>query len=215
MLKVGITGGIGSGKSVVCQVFTLLGIPVYDSDYRAKWVMGHDPLLRGELIRAFGEKVYDAGGHLNRPYLASLVFNQPRQLALLNSLVHPRVKADFTAWSAAAHQAPYILKEAALMYESEAHKQVQRIITVSAPEALRVARVLQRDPHRQVADVAAIIDKQLPEAERQRRADFVIHNDDRQLVIPQVLAIHQELLAHPSALKGTSPKDRGGNTETV
>ena len=195
MLKVGITGGIGSGKSVVCQVFALLGIPVYDSDYRAKWVMGHDPVLRGELIRAFGDRVYDAAGHLDRPYLASLVFNQPRQLALLNSLVHPRVKADFTAWAATAHQAPYILKEAALMYESQAHKQVQRIITVSAPEAVRVARVLQRDPHRQAADVAAIIDKQLPEAERQARADFVIYNDDRQLVIPQVLAIHQQLLA--------------------
>jgi dephospho-CoA kinase len=195
MLKVGITGGIGSGKSVVCQVFALLGVPVYDSDYRAKWVMGHDPVLRQELTRAFGDKVFTAGGHLDRPYLAGLVFNQPRQLALLNSLVHPRVAADFGAWSAAAHQAPYLLKEAALMYESNAHKQVQHIITVAAPEALRVTRVLQRDPHRQPADVQAIIDKQLPEAERQARADFVIHNDDRQLVIPQVLAIHQQLLA--------------------
>jgi dephospho-CoA kinase len=195
MLKVGITGGIGSGKSVVCQVFALLGVPVYDSDYRAKWVMGHDPVLRQELTQAFGDKVYTAAGHLDRPYLAGLVFNQPRQLALLNSLVHPRVAADFAAWSAAAHRAPYLLKEAALMYESNAHKQVQHIITVSAPEALRVARVLQRDPHRQPGDVQAIIDKQLPEAERQARADFVIYNDDRQLVIPQVLAIHQQLLA--------------------
>jgi dephospho-CoA kinase len=123
-----------------------------------------------------------------------LVFNQPQQLALLNSLVHPRVGADFDAWSAAAARAPYLLKEAALMYESKAHTQVHRIITVSAPENLRIARVLARDPHRQQADVQAIIDKQLPESERQRRADFVIWNDDRQLVIPQVLAIHQQLL---------------------
>jgi dephospho-CoA kinase len=204
MLKVGITGGIGSGKSVVCRVFALLGIPVYDSDYRAKWVMSQDPVLRQELIRAFGEKVYH-DGHLDRPYLAGLVFNQPRQLALLNSLVHPRVKADFTAWSAAAPPAPYLLKEAALMYESEAHKQVARIITVSAPEALRTARVLQRDPHRQPADVQAIMAKQLPEAERLARADFVIWNDDRQLVIPQVLAIHEQLLA----LAGATPPPSG------
>jgi dephospho-CoA kinase len=203
MLKIGITGGIGSGKSVVCRFFALLGIPVYDSDYQAKWVMGHDPVLRQELIHAFGEKVFTAAGHLDRPYLAALVFNQPHKLAQLNALVHPRVKADFTAWSAAA-QAPYILKEAALMYETEAHKQVQRIITVAAPEALRVARVLQRDPHRQPAEVQAIIDKQLPEADRQARADFVIWNDDRQLVLPQVLAIHQQLLALST---GGKPQD--------
>lgn len=195
MLRVGITGGIGSGKSVVCRLFALLGIPVYDSDYRAKYVMAHDPVLRRELCQAFGEKVYDAQGQLDRPYLAAQVFNQAPQLALLNSLVHPRVAADFADWYAAAPPAPYLLKEAALMFESDAHKQVQRIITVSAPEALRIARVLQRDPHRQAAEVQAIIGKQLPEAERQSRADYVIFNDDRQLVIPQVLAIHEKLLA--------------------
>jgi dephospho-CoA kinase len=199
MLKVGVTGGIGSGKSVVCQVFALLGIPVYDSDYRAKWVMNHDPLLRQQLVQAFGEKVFTPAGQLDRPYLAGLVFHQPQQLALLNSLVHPRVAADFEAWVAAAYQAPYLIKEAALMYESQAHKQVHRIITVSAPEALRIARVLQRDAHRQRAQVQAIIDKQLPGAERLARADYVIFNDDRQLVIPQVLAIHQQLLALSAA----------------
>ena len=200
MLKVGVTGGIGSGKSVVCQVFALLGIPVYDSDFRAKWVMNHDPLLRRQLLAAFGDKVFTPQGPLNRPYLADLVFQQPRQLALLNSLVHPRVAADFEAWSAAAaQQAPYLIKEAALMYESDAHKQVQRIITVSAPEALRIARVLRRDAQRQQAQVQAIMAKQLPEAERLARADYVIFNDDRQLVIPQVLALHQQLQALSTA----------------
>ncbi|MGV3502990.1 MAG: dephospho-CoA kinase [Adhaeribacter sp.] len=195
MLRVGITGGIGSGKSVVCRLFALLGIPVYDSDYRAKYVMDRDPVLRQELSRAFGDQVYDAQGQLNRPYLAARVFNQPSQLALLNSLVHPRVAADFAAWYAAAPPAPYLLKEAALMFESNAHKQVQRVITVSAPKDLRIARVLQRDPHRQAAEVQAIIARQLPEATRQARADYVIFNDDHQLVIPQVLAIHAKLLA--------------------
>jgi len=194
MLKVGITGGIGSGKTIVCRIFALLGVPIYDSDYRAKWVMHHDTWLRQELTKAFGEKVYTPKGHLDRPYLASLVFNQPNKLAILNGLVHPRVKDDFTNWVTAHHHHPYILKEAALMYESNAYKQVQRVITVSAPLELRLARVLQRDPHRKAADVQAIIDKQLTEAERQQRADYIIYNNDQQPVIPQVLALHQKLL---------------------
>ncbi|GEO03390.1 dephospho-CoA kinase [Adhaeribacter aerolatus] len=194
MLKIGITGGIGSGKTIVCRIFALLGVPIYDSDFRAKWVMHHDQWLRQELVKTFGEKAYTPGGDLDRPYLASLVFNQPAKLALLNSLVHPRVKDDFTNWVAAHQNYPYILKEAALMYESNAYKQVTKVITVSAPLEIRITRVLQRDAHRQPAEVQAIIDKQLPEEERQQRADYIIYNDDQQPVIPQVLALHQKLL---------------------
>lgn len=194
MLKVGITGGIGSGKSIVCRVFALLGVPVYDSDFRAKWVMQHDAGLQQELINVFGEKTYTPTGQLDRPYLANLVFNQPEKLALLNRLVHPRVKDDFTNWVAAYQHHPYILKEAALMYESNAYQQVGKVITVSAPLNLRLTRVLQRDPHRLAADVQAIINKQLSEEERQQRADYIIYNDDQQPVIPQVLALHQDLL---------------------
>ena len=199
MLKVGITGGIGSGKTIVCRVFALLGVPVYDSDFRAKWVMHHDPWLRQELTKTFGEKAYTPSGELDRPYLANLVFNQPAKLSLLNSLVHPRVKDDFTQWLTAHQNHPYILKEAALMYESKAYKQVQKVITVSAPLQVRLARVLQRDPHRQLADVQAIIDKQLPETERQQRADYIIYNDDQQPVIPQILALHEKLLEQSKA----------------
>jgi len=196
MLKVGITGGIGSGKSIVCRVFALLGIPVYDSDERAKWVMQHDAILKAQLLQAFGAAVYQqANGQLDRAYLGNIVFHQPEKLKLLNSLVHPRVKADFENWVAAQQNAPYLLKEAALMFESEAHKQVQQVITVSAPLDVRLNRVLQRDQHRQPADVHAIINKQLPEEERQQRADFIINNNDQQLVIPQVLALHEKLVA--------------------
>ena len=202
MLKVGITGGIGSGKSVVCRIFALLGIPIYDSDGRAKWVMQHDVILKEQLLQAFGAEAFNASGQLDRAYLAGLVFHHPDKLKLLNSLVHPRVKADFESWSAAQKgvPVPYLLKEAALMFESEAHKQVQQIITVSAPLDVRLARVLQRDPHRQSADVHAIIDKQLPEEERQQRADFILYNDDQQLVIPQVLALHTKLIAFSKEL---------------
>ncbi len=195
MLKIGITGGIGSGKTIVCRVFALLGIPVYDSDYRAKWVMQHHPVLRQELISAFGAEIYNSDQQLDRAYLASLVFNNPEHLAVLNRLVHPRVKDDFTDWCAAAEQqSPYILKEAALMFESNAYKQVQKVITVSAPLEVRIKRVVQRDPHRKPTEVQAIIDKQLSEAERQSRADYIIYNDDQQLVIPQVVELHAQLL---------------------
>ena len=195
MLKIGITGGIGSGKSIVCRLFQVLGVPVYDSDARAKWVMNHDPVLREGLLAAFGPETFDAEGHLNRPYLARVAFPDPQQLARLNALVHPRVGDDFAAWAAAAaaEGCPYILKEAALLYESGAYRQLDRIITVFAPQAIRQARVLRRDPHRTPADILTIIGKQLSEEEKLERADYVVHNDDEHLLIPQVLDIVDKL----------------------
>ena len=191
MLRIGITGGIGSGKSIVARVFAALGVPVYDSDSRAKHVMAHDLVLRAQLQEAFGAEAYDAAGQLNRPYLARVAFNDATQLARLNGLVHPRVGEDFATWSAAQAAAgqPYILKEAALLYESGAYKGLDAIITVFAPAEVRAARVLQRDTHRSAADVQAIMSKQLSEEEKLARAEHVVYNDDSQLVLPQVLAL--------------------------
>lgn len=196
MLKVGVTGGIGSGKSIICRLFALLGIPIYDSDARAKWVMQHHPDLHQELSATFGPAAFEAAtGQLNRSYLAQLVFTDPLKLTLLNSLVHPRVKQDFIDWAtAAAKNAPYIIKEAALMYETEAHKQVNKMILVTAPVPLRLTRTRQRDSHRTVADIEAIMQKQLDDTEKIKRADFIITNDEQHLVIPPVLAIHAQLL---------------------
>jgi dephospho-CoA kinase len=191
MLRIGITGGIGSGKSVVARVFAALGVPVYDSDSRAKHVMAHDLVLRAQLQEAFGAEAYDAAGELNRPYLARVAFNDAAQLARLNALVHPRVGEDFATWSAAQSAAgqPYILKEAALLYESGAYKGLDAIITVFAPAEVRAVRVLRRDAHRSAADVQAIMNKQLSEDEKLARAEHVVYNDDSQLVLPQVLAL--------------------------
>jgi len=191
MLRIGITGGIGSGKSVVARVFAALGVPIYDSDSRAKHVMAHDLVLRTQLQQAFGAEAYDAAGQLNRPYLAKVAFNDAAQLARLNALVHPRVGEDFATWSAAQAAAgqPYILKEAALLYESGAYKGLDAIVTVFAPAEVRAARVLRRDSHRSAADVQAIMDKQLSEEEKLARAEHVVYNDDSQLVLPQVLAL--------------------------
>ncbi len=194
MLRIGITGGIGSGKSIVARVFATLGAPVYDSDIRAKWVMANDLVLREQLLAAFGAATYDAAGQLNRPYLAQVAFRDAAQLAQLNALVHPRVGEDFATWAAAQAAAgyAYLLKEAALLYESGAYRGLDAIITVFAPTAVRTARVRRRDAHRSVAEVQAIMDKQLSEEEKLQRADYVIYNDDSQMVLPQVLALDTE-----------------------
>jgi len=191
MLRIGITGGIGSGKSIVARVFAALGVPVYDSDSRAKWVMANNLELRAQLQAAFGADTYDAVGQLNRPYLARVAFNDAAQLARLNALVHPRVGDDFAAWTAAQAAAgqPYVLKEAALLYESGAYRGLDGIITVFAPAEVRAARVLLRDAQRSAAEVQAIMSKQLSEEEKLTRAEYVIYNDDSQLVLPQVLAL--------------------------
>jgi dephospho-CoA kinase len=192
MLRIGITGGIGSGKSIASRLFHALGVPVYDADTRARWVMENDAALRTELQDAFGPEAYDAAGRLNRPVLAGLVFNNPARLAQLNGLVHPHVGTDFERWATAQQQAghAYVLKEAALLFEAGSYKQLDRIITVFAPLAVRTARVLRRDPQRSAADVAAIMAKQLSEEEKMQRADDVLINDDVLPLLPQVLALH-------------------------
>ena len=192
MLRIGITGGIGSGKSIASRLFQALGVPVYDADTRARWVMENDEALRSELVAAFGADTYDVAGRLNRTALASTVFNNPARLAQLNSLVHPHVGIDFERWAAAQQQTghAYVLKEAALLFEAGSYKLLDRIITVFAPLAVRAARVLRRDPHRSAADVAAIVAKQLSEEEKMQRADYVLVNDDARPLLPQVLALH-------------------------
>ncbi|MBB6609476.1 dephospho-CoA kinase [Pontibacter sp. Tf4] len=195
MLKIGITGGIGAGKSIVCRLFALLGVPVYDADTRAKWVMHHDKALKQELTEAFGPEAYTEAGELNRIYLASVAFHDPQKLELLNSLVHPHVGNDFTKWVEANQQAPYVLKEAALLFESGSWEQLDEIIVVAAPLDIRIKRTLQRDPHRTRHDVEAIIAKQLEEEEKIARAQHIIYNDDQQLLIPQVLQLHKLLLS--------------------
>lgn len=202
MLRIGITGGIGSGKSVVSRLFAVLGAPVYDSDARARWVMEHDELLRTQLQAAFGAAAYDEAGPLNRGFLARVVFADPARLAQLNALVHPRVGADFARWAGEQRAAgsPYLLKEAALLYESGAYQQLDRIITVFAPLPLRQARVLARDSHRTAADVARIISQQLGEEEKMARADYVVYNDERQLLLPQVLRLDAAFRAAPTGL---------------
>jgi dephospho-CoA kinase len=197
-LLVGITGGIGSGKSTACRVFSILGVPIYFADDRAKWLMSYDLDLKKAIIENFGGESYSEDGSLNRAYLASVVFADEKKVAVINGLVHPAVKKDFEKW-AENQTAAYVLKEAALLFESGSYQELDKIINVSAPLQTRITRVLMRDRHRTEKQVHEIIDKQLSDEEKNSKSDFVIKNSDNKLLIPQVLEIHKKLLAAASA----------------
>jgi dephospho-CoA kinase len=194
-LQIGITGGIGSGKSIICRVFTCLGISVYDADSRAKAVMTTDGILISQIKKEFGGLSYDEQGGLNRQYLAQTVFHDPDKVRILNQLVHPRVKEDYVRWLEDHKQEPYVLKEAALLYEAESDQSLDKIIVVYAPVHVRLKRVLQRDAHRNEEQVKAIMGQQMSDEEKVKRADFIILNDDSKLVLPQVLELHRRFLA--------------------
>lgn len=194
LLQIGITGGIGSGKSIICRIFQSMGIPVYDADSRARWIMNNHDILREEVKAEFGEEAYNQEGQLNRPYMAAQVFNSGDRVKKLNALIHPKVGADYLQWTKQHPEAPYLLKEAALMFESQSYLVLDKVITVYAPEEVRIQRVLNRDPHRSEAQIKAIFGKQLAEEEKIKRADFVVYNDDQKMVLPQVLELHAQFL---------------------
>ncbi len=191
-LQVGITGGIGSGKTTVCRLFEVLGIPVYYADERAKQLMVEDEALVRQIRDSFGDKAYTEEGQLNRAYLADIVFSNPEKLQQLNALVHPAVGRDSRRWHEEQTDAPYTLREAALIFESGSFRQLDKVITVTAPKELRIERVMRRDQVDREA-VTARMENQLPEEEKVKRADYVIYNDGRRSLIHQVWAIHQWL----------------------
>lgn len=191
MLKIGLTGGIGSGKSTVAKVFETLGIPVYYADEEAKRIMNEDELLRQQIIQHFGPDTYPAG-KLDRKYLANIVFNDREQLELLNTLVHPATIRDSERWMQQQH-APYAIKEAALIFESGSGANLDYVIGVAAPDALRIHRTMQRDNVTR-DEVIARMRKQIKQLIKMRLCDFVILNDEQKAIIPQVLELHEKLL---------------------
>ena len=190
-LQIGITGGIGSGKTLICKIFHSLGIPIYDADSRAKILMTTDGILVEQIKKEFGMLSYNEDGSLNRKYLGQIAFDQKLKLEKLNQLVHPRVAKDYEEWVITHQHSPHVIKEAALLFESGSYKGLDKIVVVSASEQIRMKRVLQRDTHRTEKDVENIFGNQLPENEKLKRADFVIINDETRLVIPQVLELHE------------------------
>jgi dephospho-CoA kinase len=194
MLKVGITGGIGVGKTTVCKIFATLGIPIYEADSRSKWLLVNDLELKQQIQDSFGQDVYLHNGGINRDFLATQIFSNPLAAKHLESLIHPAVRKDFKEWLRnQSPQLPYILKEAALLVEAGSYRELDKLIVVTAAKDLRIKRVLERDTHRTQAELEAIMLKQLPEEEKIKRADFVVYNNEIGALIPQVLAIHQQL----------------------
>jgi len=190
-LQIGITGGIGSGKSLVCKIFSVLGVPIYDADSRAKILMTTDGILVEQIKKEFGSLSYNSEGVLNRKFLSATVFSQPDKLEKLNALVHPRVAADFNKWVEKHSASPYVLKEAALLFESGSYRTLDKIILVTAPEAMRIERVLARDTQRTQAEIENIIKNQFSEIEKERKTNFIIRNDEQELIVPQVLKLHE------------------------
>lgn len=193
-LQIGVTGGIGSGKSLVCKILRQLGVPVYDADSHAKGLMTTDGILMSQIRKEFGDLSYNADGSLNNTYLARHVFQDDSQLAVLNKLVHPRVAEDYKQWEEQHRGSDYVIKEAALLFEAGSYNALDKIIVVHAPVELRIERVLKRDPHRTVEQIKGIVEKQMPEDEKLKRADYIIVNDETKLVIPQVLELHEQFL---------------------
>ncbi len=191
MLKVGLTGGIGAGKSIVASIFRLLNIPVYDADTAAKNLMNQDEALKEKIIQNFGPSAY-LNGSLNRPYISAQVFSNKEKLELLNSLVHPATIKDANKWFE-KQQSPYVIKEAALLFESGTAADLDYVIGVTAPEAMRIKRAMHRDNATR-EQIKERMKNQMEESIKMKLCDYIIHNDERVLILPQILQIHKALL---------------------
>ncbi len=191
MLRIGLTGGIGSGKTTVAHIFEVLGIPVFYADDAAKRLMNEDENLKQQIITHFGEESY-VDGKLNRTYLSDVVFSDAEKTKLINSIIHPATIANAELWMN-KQIAPYAIKEAALIFEAAAEKYLNLVIGVQTPLHLRIQRVMQRDNITEEA-VQTRMQKQMNEDEKMSRCDFVIVNDEKELLIPQVVRLHEKLL---------------------
>lgn len=194
MLQVGITGGIGSGKTTVCKIFEILNIPIYYADAEAKRLMATNELLIQEIKDFLGPKAYLEDGQLNRKYIASQVFGDEKKLTRLNSIVHPAMYKDGQRWHQEQKDVPYTLKEAAILFESNGHLLMDRTILVVAPLEVRLQRVMDRD-NATKEEVMARVSKQMPDTEKIPLADYIILNDGKAPLVPQILKIHDRLTA--------------------
>ena len=191
-LSIGLTGGIGSGKSLVADFFKLLGVPVYISDVEAKKLMKTNSLIRESLIEAFGEKVYISSGELNRSELAKIIFNNSEELKKVNRIVHPQVRLHYKEWLQKQVGQPYVIQESAILFDTGFYSNFDKIITVTADKEIRLNRVIERDLCLRES-VLERMDKQISEQDKIDKSDFVIYNNT-ELIIPQIITIHKQIL---------------------
>lgn len=191
MLKIGITGGIGSGKSIVCRIFNTLGAPVFNADEAAQDLMANDIHLVSKIRLLFGEDAYLSDGSVNRAFISSVVFKDKEKLNQLNAFVHPVVVNHFSDWLGQHEDYPYIVKEAAILFESETHKQLDYTILVYAEETTRIKRVMERNGITAEA-VKLRMKNQMSEEEKKKLVDFIIYNENDSVLIPQVMELHKK-----------------------
>lgn len=196
MKVIGITGGIGSGKSIICKIFEILGVPVYYADARANYLTNSDLQLRKEIKELLGRQSFDENGQYNRKWVASQVFENPALLQMLNMLIHPRVFEDTKQWLTLHKDQPYIVREAAISNAAGQGNDLDRIIVVSCPSDVRIKRIQKRDPQRSEEQIRSIMARQKTDEEFLKIADYTIINDDTQLILPQTLLIHEALLSN-------------------
>jgi dephospho-CoA kinase len=195
MLKIGITGGIGSGKSTICKLFQIMGIPVFNSDVEAKILMDNNPEIKYLLIKNFGNEVFNKNNILQRNYLARIVFSDKDKLILLNSIIHPRVADKYQGWlrniENLPNLPPYVIREAAIMFESGSNFQNDYTVLVFTEESTRISRVVKRD-HLSLEEIRLRIKNQLSENEKLKRSNFVIYNSDIMPLLPQIMVLHNK-----------------------
>ena len=189
--RLGITGGIGSGKTTVCRIFRVLGVPVFVADVAARQLMNNDPSIRSEINKIACKDLYE-GGELDRKELARLIFNEPELLQKVNASVHPAVLREFEAWSSVI-DAPYVIMEAAILFEARADQLVDRVISISAPVEERILRVMGRSEISR-EEVLERINNQMEDNEREEQSNYVINNADNEMIIPEILKIHDDML---------------------
>jgi len=192
MKVIGVTGGIGSGKTTCCQIFECMGIPAYYADDRAKRLMNEDQTVIDKVKSLLGENAYTKDAQLNRAYIADQIFNDKALLQKMNGIIHPAVAQDAVRW-AMQQKSPYVLYEAALLVENKSYQNMAKLIVVSCPEEIRISRVLERDSTSKEA-VEARMKNQLPEQDKIKVADYIIDNSGEKSIIPQIFAIHNQLI---------------------
>jgi dephospho-CoA kinase len=191
MLTVGLTGGIGSGKTTIANFFKLLGIPVYNSDIRAKQIIAQNLNVRKEIIKQFGPESY-LNNHYNTHYISTIVFNNSEKLELLNNIIHPAVNEDFNIWKN-KQKSKYVLKEAAILFESGSYLSCDKIITIKAPLEDKIKRVINRD-HLSKDEIIKRTKSQMSDDEKAKQSDYSLNNDNCELLIPQILKIHESII---------------------
>ncbi len=191
MIKVGITGGIGSGKTIVCEIFIRLGISLYNADNKAKWLMNNNENIKQQLTERWGNQLYK-NNQLDRSFLAGIIFADKKAIEYVNAIVHPAVNNDFKKWSILHSREVYVIEESALLFESNACSDMDVMVTVYSPENIRIERVIKRDNISR-AQVINRMNNQLSDQEKVKRSEFVIYNNEKQSLLEQVLNLHNEL----------------------